>query len=91
MKLTKKVRVGSKKKRKYDTAQTPFLRLLKSRQISREARKKLISLYQTLNPAALKRAIDQKVYLLYQVYRAKHKGKVIAITTSNKKEVSVRF
>lgn len=91
MKLTKKVRVGSKKKREYDTAQTPFRRLLKSKQISKETRKKLVSLYQTLNPAALKRAIDQKVYLLYQVYQAKRKGKAITKQNQNREEIMVRF
>jgi hypothetical protein len=71
MKLSKKVRVGSKRKRKYEPAKTPFRRLVESNQISRKRKDQLRALHQTLNPAALKRIIDEKIYSLYKAYRAK--------------------
>lgn len=71
MKLSKKVRVGARKKRKYEPAKTPYLRLMESKKITRQSKRQLKALYQQLNPAALKRSIDQKVYSLYQTYQAK--------------------
>ena len=76
MKLSKKVRIGAKRKRKYEPAKTPFRRLIESKQTGKTTRIQLQTMYQTLNPAALKRAIDQKIYFLYQVYRAKRQGRV---------------
>jgi len=71
MKLSKKVRLGSKKKRKYEPAKTPFRRLVASNQISQKIKDELRVQHQALNPAALKRTIDAKIYSLYKVYRAK--------------------
>jgi hypothetical protein len=75
MKLAKKVRIGAKRKRKYEPAKTPFRRLIESKQTIKATKDQLQGLYQTLNPAALKRTIDQKIDFLYQVYRAKRQGK----------------
>lgn len=71
MKLAKKVRLGSKRKRKYEPAKTPFRRLVQSNQIGRKRKDQLRALHQTLNPAALKRAIDEKIYSLYKIYSTK--------------------
>jgi hypothetical protein len=71
MKLAKKVRLGSKKKRKYEPARTPFRRLVQSNQIGRKRKDELRALHQTLNPAALKRTIDEKIYSLYKAYSTK--------------------
>jgi arginyl-tRNA--protein-N-Asp/Glu arginylyltransferase len=71
MKLAKKIRLGSKKKRKYEPAKTPFRRLVQSNQIGRKRKDKLRALHQTLNPAALKRTIDEKIYSLYKAYSTK--------------------
>jgi hypothetical protein len=76
MKLSKKVRIGAKRKRKYEPAKTPFRRLIESKQINPATKEQLKTLHQRINPAALKRAIDQKIYLLYQVYRSKRQGRV---------------
>jgi len=74
MKLVKKERVGGKVKRKYDIPKTPHQRLIQSGQISEEAKRKLQILYQSLNPAELKRRIDKKTHKLYHAYEEKRKG-----------------
>ena len=74
MKLIKKERVGSKVKRKYDIPKTPYQRLIESGQISEEAKRKLQILYQSLNPAELKRKIEEKTHKLYQAYEEKRRG-----------------
>lgn len=75
MKLAEKVRIGSKRHRKYEPAKTPFKRLIESDQINEAAKMELKAVYQNLNPAALKRAIEKKTLLLYRAYQAKKKGK----------------
>ena len=74
MKLKRKERIGGKVKRKYDVPKTPYQRLIESGQISEEAKRKLQILYQSLNPAELKRRIDKKTHELYQVYEGKKRG-----------------
>lgn len=75
MKLSKKVRIGAKKHRKYEPAKTPFKRSIESDQIDEATKIELKAVYRKLNPAALKRAIEKKTLLLYRVYQAKKKGK----------------
>ena len=74
MKLKKKVRIGAKRHRKYEPAKTPYQRLIESKQIKQPTKDQLKALYQQLNPAALKRTIDQKIYLLYKTYQLKHRN-----------------
>jgi len=74
MKLKRKERIGGKVKRKYDVPKTPYQRLIESGQISEEAKRKLQILYQSLNPAELKRRIDKKTHELYQVYEGEKRG-----------------
>lgn len=73
MKLAKKVRYGSKKHRQYEPAKTPYKRLMESNQISKKTKGQLKALYETLNPAALKRRTDQKLSLLLKAYQTKRK------------------
>ncbi|MFH1361115.1 MAG: hypothetical protein ABIH69_00440 [bacterium] len=86
MKLAEKVRYGSKKHRKYEPAKTPFKRLIESDQVDEKTKAQLKSLYKTLNPAALKRRIDSKLYQLLQVYQ--NKNKPIRQKRTKRKEVS---
>jgi hypothetical protein len=74
MKLRSKERVGGKIKRKYDNPRTPYQRLLESGQLGEEAQAALKSVYQSLNPAALKRQIEATLEELWQLYEQK-KGK----------------
>jgi len=77
MKLVSKERVGGSVKRKYDTPETPYQRLMDSGQISGETRKQLETVYLSLNPAQLKRSIDAKLDVLYRTYEEKKKSEQI--------------
>ncbi len=67
MKLLEKTRIGSKVRKKYDEAQTPYQRVLASPDVSKEAKKQLRSQYRKLNPAELKRKIENFQRRLIQV------------------------
>ncbi len=74
MKLAGKARIGGKVKRTYDTPKTPYQRLLESGQLSPEAELQLQATYLSLNPAELKRSIDDKLNRLLETYRSKNNG-----------------
>jgi hypothetical protein len=59
MKLKEKIRVGSHLTRRYDTAQTPYRRLLGHAQISHEAKNALEARYSQLNILDLKRELHR--------------------------------
>lgn len=59
MKLKSKERVGSRVKKKYDQALTPYQRALQSKLVSKAKKEQLRTKYATLNPAALKRKIER--------------------------------
>lgn len=62
MKILSKEKINNSICRKrYDTAQTPYQRLLNCPQISVAQKKELKTAYLSLNPADLKRKIDQKI------------------------------
>ena len=76
MKLIKKERIGSKIKKEYDNPKTPYQRVMESSEVSQKTKKELKKIYLGLNPAELKRKIDQKLNKLYEVYqRSKNEGK----------------
>ena len=77
MKLVAKERVGSRVKKRYDKAQTPYQRVLASPQVGKPDQQRLKTKYATLNPAALKRKIDRLQQRLLQ-------------TTSNTKHLRER-
>ena len=61
-----KERIGSRIKKRYDVAQTPFRRVLASSYISEEIKMKLETQYAMLNPAELKREITRLQNQLYK-------------------------
>lgn len=71
MKLKEKKRIGSKLVRTFEKAKTPYQRVLASRQVKKEMKERLRTLYATLNPAELKRQIDRKKDELYTAYSRK--------------------
>ena len=71
IKLREKTRVGGRIKRKYDKAQTPYERLLASGQISKAKQRQLRAQYQALNPAELRRQLEQLRHRLEEVGHAK--------------------
>ena len=71
MKLIEKTRVGSKVRKKYDQAKTPYRRVLESPFISREAKEELQQEYAKLNPVELKREIIRLQDRLSELARLK--------------------
>lgn len=69
--LVEKERCGSKIRRRYDTPKTPYQRVLESPYVLEENKQVLRKLYDSLNPAQLKRTIEAKLNLLYQAYKTK--------------------
>ena len=59
LKLVSKERVGSKVKKKYDLARTPYQRVLDAAQVSEEVKASLRQQYATLNPVALLRHMQR--------------------------------
>jgi len=63
------VRVGSKLRKKYDTAQTPYRRVLASPHVDEDTKQQLRQLYLTLNPVALQRQIEANLKQLWALER----------------------
>ena len=61
LKLVRKEHIGSRVKRVYDKAKTPYQRVLEHPDIAEDTKLSLKSKYQTLNPAALIRQINKLV------------------------------
>ena len=61
MKCIEKKRIGSKIVKRYDQARTPCQRVLESQEISEKTKDGLSTLYNRLNPVALKREIDRLI------------------------------
>jgi hypothetical protein len=68
-KLIAKERIGNRTIKRYDTAKTPYQRVLERKDISLEAKAQLMNLYLQLNPAELRRRIDQKTAKLWKISR----------------------
>lgn len=77
IKLISKERIGGKIHRRYDIPKTPYQRVIESKDVSEEKKQELKNIYQSLNPAELKRTIDRKLDLLYRVYQEKHKSQKV--------------
>jgi len=71
MKLVKKMRIGSRYKRVYDTALTPYQRVLKDERISQTVKDNLQKQYATLNPAILRKEIDRIINKIFNPKRAR--------------------
>jgi len=67
MQITTKERIGSRIKKTYDVPQTPFERLKKCGQISEERIAQLELQMKSLNPFALKGALDAKLHYFFRV------------------------
>lgn len=66
MKLIEKKRVDGKVKKVYDTAQTPYQRILVSPLVSQENKDRLTALYQTLDPAVLHDTIQIQLARIWE-------------------------
>lgn len=61
MKLKKKVRIGSKVKKIYDKASTPYQRILRAKDVPVEVKNNLRKQYKALNLVDLKKDVDASV------------------------------
>jgi len=87
IKLILKERIGGRIHRKYDKPRTPFRRIIESPEIAESKKQELRNIYQSLNPAQLKRTIDKKLDMLYKFYEQKNNSQ----KADEKKKISVRF
>jgi hypothetical protein len=71
IKLKSKTRVAGRIHRCYEQPLTPYQRLMRSRQISRQAKQELRAVYESLNPAELHRQLTALREQLEQVSAAK--------------------
>ena len=71
IKLKEKTRVDGKVKKVYDEAQTPYRRVLASPDVRPEDKDRLTKLYETLDPVALQKAIDQRAHDLWEKCRVR--------------------
>jgi hypothetical protein len=56
-KCIEKIRIGSKVKKRYDKAKTPYQRILECDRIDNGIKQSLKNLYKSLNPVSLKKEI----------------------------------
>jgi hypothetical protein len=75
MKLVSKTRHGAKVHKLYDTAQTPYQRLLSFNILPEVGRKKLQAIYQSLNPDTLLHEINNSLEKLWELEESKFKRK----------------
>jgi len=68
-KLIGKECIGNKTIKRYDPAKTPYQRVLERKDIALQAKARLMNLYLQLNPAQLRRCIDQKTAKLWNISR----------------------
>ena len=69
LKLIAKEQVDKKTIKRYDTAATPYQRILASKDVPLEIKARLTHLYLQLNPVKLRIAIDQNVDQLWKISR----------------------
>ena len=69
LKLMGKERIDKKTYKRYDPAKTPYQRVLGRKDMALEAKARLAHLYVQLNPAELRRRIDQKIATLWKLSR----------------------
>ncbi len=89
MKLASKERIKGKIHKKQGQAMTPYKRLMTSPAVPETSKIQLQKIYESLNPAQLKRSIDAKLALLYKAYQKKNGLPVEA--SPNMKKSSVRY
>jgi len=79
IKLVSKHRTGGRIHRKYDDPKTPYQRVMESKEVEQKVKQKLRKIYLDLNPAQLKREIDDKLNKLFKVYQQKNGSQKLTI------------
>ena len=91
IKLVSKERIGGKIIRKYDKPKTPYHRVMESEKILEKTKQELIAIYESLNPAKLKREIDRKLRCLYETYKQKQPHTLKVDPKKKLKPITVSF
>jgi len=78
IKLFSKERINGKIHKKYSTSKTPYHRIIESNQIGEKQKRSLKKIYESLNPAELKRSIEEKQKMLYKLYQKKKGSRTVA-------------
>ena len=74
MKLRSKSRYGARVHKTYDTAKTPYQRLIEATVLTAGQRESLAQLYQRLNPVQLKAQIDRSLQRLWTMAEKNEKN-----------------
>jgi len=69
LKLKKQERRGTKMYKKYEEAQTPYQRVIKSKHVSKETKQTLKKEYESLNPATLHKSLQRKLQAIQKLLR----------------------
>lgn len=69
MKLVGKERFGARVRQRYDTARTPYQRVLEAEEVPAQVKAELRVIYLTLNPADLRRQLDRILHRLWDTAR----------------------
>ncbi|MDA2931177.1 hypothetical protein MYX84_14740 [Acidobacteria bacterium AH-259-O06] len=89
-KLKEKVRRGSRVHKRYHRAQTPYQRVLASKEVSARDKRKLRAQYQRLNPAELHRQIRDLQEKLLWLSARKRSARAVDATGTDRKAPSRR-
>lgn len=77
IKLKEKIRIKGKVHRKYETAKTPYHRIMESDQIDAKTKDELKLIYENTNPAEIKRRLDKKLDNLCKAYKKKKDSQTV--------------
>jgi hypothetical protein len=91
MKLVEKIREGSKVRKRHDRAQTPYARILASKQVSPQVKRKLKKQYATLNPAKLRRDMLKLQQRLHKMVAAKRRHQITNSKSEEKTAYAAAF
>lgn len=69
LKLKEKVKINSRYRKTYEPPQTPYQRVIASEVTSEKAKARLAKTFETLNPFALKKAIEKKLKRIFLAAR----------------------
>lgn len=69
IKLVEKKRIGGHLKKTYEKAKTPYQRIMESKEVNEQTKTELKNVYESLNPAELKRTIERKLDALFKTLK----------------------
>lgn len=88
-KLVSKERVGAKVHKKYDIAQTPYQRLLKTDILDQAHKVVMAALYRSLNPVDLRRQIYETLEALWKLADHSHRSQAVPASDEHGAEDSM--